>query len=161
MVGGLARVDVLESPGATLYLTVFASDEIGCHMGKTETAEERCAAKGSLALGVLMELAHKRSKCGCMSRPLAQPQMHAACRPAPKPIPTVPPACFPRCRRYALHAGGKLAPPLGGAERLESWPSLVPTDVEVAGDSWKGSSADVAIAGAWEQGCMACCHCLV
>lgn len=66
MVGGLARVDVLESPGATLYLTVFASDEIGCHMGKTETAEERCAAKGSLALGVLMELAHERSKCGCM-----------------------------------------------------------------------------------------------
>ncbi len=45
MVGGLARIDVLESPGATLYLTVFASDEIGCHMGKTETAEERCVAR--------------------------------------------------------------------------------------------------------------------
>lgn len=41
MIGGLARIDVLESPGATLYLTVFASDEIGCHMGKTDTAEER------------------------------------------------------------------------------------------------------------------------
>jgi hypothetical protein len=40
-VGGLARLDVLGCPGATLYLTVFASDEIVCHLGKTETAEER------------------------------------------------------------------------------------------------------------------------
>ncbi len=57
--------------------------------------------------------------------------------------------------RYALHAGGKLSPPLGGAERLESWPGLVATDVEVVGDSWKGSSADVAIAGALGQDRMA------
>lgn len=32
---------------------------------------------------------------------------------------------------------------------MESWPGLVATDVEVAGDSWKGSSGDVAIAGDW------------
>lgn len=41
MIGGLARVDVLEHPGATLYLSVFVSDEVGCHLGKTETAQER------------------------------------------------------------------------------------------------------------------------
>lgn len=41
-IGGLARVDVLQSPGATLYLSVFVSDEVVCHLGKTETADERC-----------------------------------------------------------------------------------------------------------------------
>lgn len=41
MVGGLARLDVVACPGATLYLTVFASDEVGCHLGKTDGAEER------------------------------------------------------------------------------------------------------------------------
>eukprot|EP00887_Chlorella_sp_A99_P007378 scaffold2.g7378.t1 len=42
-VGGLARIDVLESPGATLYLSVFVSDEVACHFGKTDGAEERYA----------------------------------------------------------------------------------------------------------------------
>lgn len=50
--------------------------------------------------------------------------------------------------RYQLHAGGRLAPPLGGAERMAEFPALQPTDVEATGDSWKGSSVDVAIAGA-------------
>ena len=43
-VGGVARIDVHRSPGATLYLTVWASDEIACHFGKTSGAEERCAS---------------------------------------------------------------------------------------------------------------------
>ncbi|GAB4820166.1 hypothetical protein N2152v2_007212 [Parachlorella kessleri] len=43
MVGALARVDVLSCPGATLYLTLWASDEVGCHFGKTEGADERYA----------------------------------------------------------------------------------------------------------------------
>lgn len=43
-VGAVARIDVHSSPGATLYLTVWASDEIACHFGKTEGAEERCAS---------------------------------------------------------------------------------------------------------------------
>lgn len=89
MIGGLARVDVVSCPGATLYLSVFVSDEIGCHLGKTEGADAR----------------------------------------------------------YQLHAGGRLAPPLGGAERMAEFPALQPTDVEATGDSWKGSSVDVAIAG--------------
>ena len=60
-------------------------------------------------------------------------------------------------RRYRTHTGGKLAPPLGGPERLAGFPALVPTDVTVQGDSWKASSMDVAIAGAhlpaWLPGC--------
>ncbi|KAI3430584.1 hypothetical protein D9Q98_005177 [Chlorella vulgaris] len=88
-IGGLARLDVLQSPGATLYLSVFVSDEVVCHLGKTETADER----------------------------------------------------------YRLHAGTKLTPPLGGEERMGSFPPLQPTEVKLTGDTWKASSIDVAIAG--------------
>jgi uncharacterized membrane protein YgcG len=41
LIGGLARVDVVECPGTTLYLTAFVSDDITCHMGRSEGAEER------------------------------------------------------------------------------------------------------------------------
>jgi hypothetical protein len=41
LIGGLARVDVLEAPGPTLYLTAFVSDDITCHMGRSEGAAER------------------------------------------------------------------------------------------------------------------------
>ena len=41
LIGGLARVDVLSSPGATLYLTVYVSHYVDLHMGKTEGVEER------------------------------------------------------------------------------------------------------------------------
>ncbi|CAL5226853.1 g9719 [Coccomyxa viridis] len=40
-VGGVLRVDVQDTPGATLYVTVWASDELICHFGKTESADER------------------------------------------------------------------------------------------------------------------------
>lgn len=38
-VGGLARVDVLAAPGATIYLTVWASADVVTHLGKTDTAQ--------------------------------------------------------------------------------------------------------------------------
>ena len=34
LMGGLARLDILESPGATLYLTVWMSSHITLHMGE-------------------------------------------------------------------------------------------------------------------------------
>lgn len=43
LVGGVARIDVLDTPGATIYLTVFASSAIACHMSKTDNVSERCA----------------------------------------------------------------------------------------------------------------------
>ena len=43
LVGGVARVDVLQTPGATLYLTVFASSAVACHLSKTDNVSERCA----------------------------------------------------------------------------------------------------------------------
>ncbi len=41
LLGGLARIDVLSCPGATLYLTAWLSDQIPCHLGKTDAADER------------------------------------------------------------------------------------------------------------------------
>lgn len=40
-IGGLAQVDVVACPGATIYLTVFVADTIVTHMGKIEGAQER------------------------------------------------------------------------------------------------------------------------
>ena len=68
-----------------------------------------------------------------------------------------PPGLPPRRRagRYAKHAGSRLAPPLGGPERMAGFPPLQPADVVVRGDSWQQASRDVAIAGArggWKGG---------
>jgi len=41
LIGGLARVDVISGPSANMYVTVFVSDEIVTHMGKTVGAAER------------------------------------------------------------------------------------------------------------------------
>lgn len=41
LVGGFARLDVVSGPSANIYVTVFVSDEIVTHMGKTVGAEER------------------------------------------------------------------------------------------------------------------------
>lgn len=37
--GALARVDVVDCPGATMYLTVWASADVVCHFGKMDKAE--------------------------------------------------------------------------------------------------------------------------
>ena len=37
--GGLGRIDVVTIPGSTIYITVWASDEVRTHLGKTENAE--------------------------------------------------------------------------------------------------------------------------
>ena len=42
-VGGVARLDVVASTAATLYLTVWASNDVPCHFGKIEGAANRCA----------------------------------------------------------------------------------------------------------------------
>ena len=39
LIGGVARVDVVEAPGATLYLTLWASPAVGAHFCKTERAD--------------------------------------------------------------------------------------------------------------------------
>lgn len=42
LVGGLARMDLMHLPAQTMYLTIWASDEVSCHYGRTDNADERC-----------------------------------------------------------------------------------------------------------------------
>lgn len=39
-VGGLMRLDVLETSVSTIYVTIWASPNISLHMGKIENADE-------------------------------------------------------------------------------------------------------------------------
>jgi hypothetical protein len=41
--GGLVRIDLLELPQATIYLTVWASDLLPLHAGRTKSADEMYA----------------------------------------------------------------------------------------------------------------------
>ena len=49
-VGALFRGGVVDSPGATLYLTVWASSDISTHFGKAENADELLLRHGGGAL---------------------------------------------------------------------------------------------------------------
>ena len=91
-IGGVARIDACSMPGATLYLTVWVSDDIRTHLGKTANVDSL----------------------------------------------------------YASHLGEKLSPPVSDGDdssRLDMFPSLLPTDVEVEGVDWKKNSVDICIAG--------------
>jgi hypothetical protein len=39
-IGGLSRLDVVQSSVQTIYITVWASSNVSLHLGKTENAEE-------------------------------------------------------------------------------------------------------------------------
>lgn len=49
-IGGLARVDVLEGSPTTIYLTVWVSEDVPTHLGKTVNAEELYAKHIGAAL---------------------------------------------------------------------------------------------------------------
>jgi hypothetical protein len=49
-IGGLAQIDVLKTPAATIYLTLYLSDSIVTHMGKTSGAAERREKHGGVML---------------------------------------------------------------------------------------------------------------
>ncbi len=42
LIGGVARIDVLAAPAATIYLTLWASADVVTHFGRTDAAAERC-----------------------------------------------------------------------------------------------------------------------
>ena len=78
LVGGLARIDLLHLPAQTIYLTVWASDEVSCHYGRTDKAEERyadCTAAASCTTAaaasctapstLLYESSPRAGKCCC------------------------------------------------------------------------------------------------
>lgn len=40
--GGVARLDVLAAPAATIYITLWASADLVTHFGKTDVAGDKC-----------------------------------------------------------------------------------------------------------------------
>lgn len=50
LIGAVARIDVIKVPQTTVYMTVFVSNEINLHLGKTETAQERWQKHGGTLL---------------------------------------------------------------------------------------------------------------
>lgn len=42
-IGGLARIDLIDAPGNSVYFTLWCSDEVTTHFGKTEKAEQKQA----------------------------------------------------------------------------------------------------------------------
>eukprot|EP00898_Chlorokybus_atmophyticus_P007144 jgi/Chlat1/7430/Chrsp6S07450 len=49
-VGSVARLDVIAAPGSSLYLTLWASADVACHMGKIEGAGELLQNHGGSTL---------------------------------------------------------------------------------------------------------------
>ena len=49
-IGGIGQIDVVKTPAATIYLTLYISDSIVTHMGKTSGAAERREKHGGVML---------------------------------------------------------------------------------------------------------------
>ncbi|KAK2080751.1 hypothetical protein QBZ16_000605 [Prototheca wickerhamii] len=111
LLGGLARIDVLsQEQGSTIYLTVWASDAVGCFLGKTEAVDE------------------KRSRhLGARLRPPSDPAAFPALRPRRV---RVQGANWRRSTQDVAIAGlGWVGVGLTGAAELAVW---VPEGIDVA-----------------------------
>ena len=129
LLGGLARVDVVEPPsgcGPTLYLTVWAAGPVGVHYGSTEAAARARAslvARGTLA-----------PPTGNVEDEERRGRVAAA------------------AAAFSAEGGGEAAEADAAAslrfdQALGLGGPLSPVDVPVSGDSWRRSSVDVAVAG--------------
>lgn len=137
LLGGLARVDVVEPPsggGPTLYLTVWAAGPVGVHYGSTEAAARARAslvARGTLVPPTVI------STSGDLEAEERRERVAAAAAEVASAL---------------EEAGGDESPEIAAAslrfdQALGLSSPLAPLDVPVQGDSWKRSSVDVAIAG--------------
>eukprot|EP00798_Chlamydomonas_sp_ICE-L_P007543 gene7543-692_t len=50
LIGALARIDITDIPGSSIYLTVFVSHGVDLHMGKTENVDARLATHAGTLL---------------------------------------------------------------------------------------------------------------
>lgn len=67
LLGGLARLDIVDAPSSTLYITVFVSHNINLHMGKTEVS---AAEEGGWHSG--------RPSCACQELSKGEGMLSAA-----------------------------------------------------------------------------------
>lgn len=62
-VGGLFRLDVVDAPSESIYMTVWASAQLPCHMGKAENADELLAKHVGDRLKVISIIIAQPSPC--------------------------------------------------------------------------------------------------
>lgn len=62
-VGGLFRLDVVDAPSESIYMTVWASAQLPCHMGKVENADELLAKHVGDRLKVISIIFSQPSPC--------------------------------------------------------------------------------------------------
>jgi hypothetical protein len=53
LVGGVARLDVVAAPAATIYITLWASADLVTHFGKTDVAADKCDAELLLCVPIV------------------------------------------------------------------------------------------------------------
>jgi hypothetical protein len=146
LAGGLVRVDLLEVPGPTMYVTLFAADTVGCHAGKTAAAEERRASHAG----------------GLLVPPYGPAALEAAAAMGSKGKKGKSKEQGRKGRRLEEEDEDEEDEDVGGGRdsdddgdltaaaskaALVDLPELVPQDVRVVGESWREHTVDVAIAG--------------
>ncbi len=105
LIGGVARVDLVEAPGSSVYLTVYVADEIATHMGKVEGAEERLA-----------------KHAGARLRPPLEPERLAALPPwVPRNISVEGSSWKQHSMDVALAGLGWVAVGVAGKAKLRVW----------------------------------------
>lgn len=140
--GGVARIEVLSLPGATLYLTAWMSDQVVCHFGKSEGAEERYAKHAGVKLVPPV--------CDAPSKDLQKRSGKAVKASDDDDVD----------KGYHGDEHGGASPEMDDEikderdldsnekkGRMSTFPTLSSTDVTLYGDSWQESGMDIAIAG--------------
>lgn len=116
--GGIARLDLVSCPGATLYLTIWASEQVTCHVGKTQGSAERQAThSGTLLVPPLPGRGQMSGKTSGKTN-----------------------------GKDGKDGNGVKGTKEKEEENIV-FGNLVETNVTVSGDSWRDSSVDIVIAG--------------
>lgn len=139
LIGGVARVDLLVLPARTIYVTVWASDMLPLHVGRTDTAAERLERFSGKELVPPVD-ANEARQMG----PLREKQVRTRAY-----IPWIQhhTSAAPTLSRYRLVAGRERVFEAACAAHAQSSIRLVSPQVSILGDNWDESSADVCVAG--------------
>lgn len=173
LIGGLARLDVLDHPGGTLYLTVFASAFVNLHIGGWQLQRMLLGFFGGV-LGVWVCIrppghAHAHAMrmhmhmlfgggsgmwCGNTAWGVRCQRMWCAENDDPVQrasacavMVATPTGKTEGAEQRVQRHGGVLLSPPASPERFAQLPAWTPRDVVVEGTEWTKSSTDIHIAG--------------
>jgi hypothetical protein len=149
LAGGLVRIDLLEVPGPTMYVTLFAADTVGCHAGKTAAAEERRAAHAGGLLVPPYGAAALEATAAAGSNKAAnnKKKKDKKGKEASSSVDENEEDSGGGDDHDNDSGGDPDALAAASKAALVDLPELVPQDVRITGDSWREHTVDVAVAG--------------